>query len=98
MLPSAFTITCIYCFIDLDTDYELYFYLICVPTMTGKCISFFIDLDTDYDLYFYLPQRNGYASLPYPIKLMGSAFSISLWVRYYEATQTGTFFTMFTTP
>jgi len=54
------------------------------------------DLNLNYDLDFFLPSRTGYAALQYPIKLSGGAFSITLWIKFYEKDQTGNIMTIFT--
>ncbi|XP_067672504.1 uncharacterized protein [Haliotis asinina] len=53
------------------------------------------NLDRNYDMLFNLPQKTGYAYLPYPIRLTANKFSVSLWVRFLEPSGTGTFFTMY---
>ncbi|XP_062611525.1 uncharacterized protein LOC134273339 [Saccostrea cucullata] len=53
------------------------------------------NLDVNYDMYFYLTKQDGYAALPYPISLNADAFSISVWVRFYHSSITGTFLTIF---
>ena len=64
--------------------------------MYACVIVIFTVLDTDYDLFFYLPTRNGYAALPYPIKLMTTSLTISMWVRFYESGHDETYFTLYT--
>ena len=56
----------------------------------------FLALNEDYDMQFYLPSKVGSATLPYPIKLQSSEFSITLWVKYAQKMDTGTYFTLFT--
>ncbi|XP_065923868.1 uncharacterized protein [Magallana gigas] len=68
-------------------------YCRCPLGKTGEsCVR---DLDTNYDLYFYLTSQDSYAALPYPIYLSGSSFSLSVWVRFYQSSLTGTFLTIF---
>lgn len=64
-----------------------------IPVHDGFVLS---DLDPNYDLYFYRTSQDGYAALPYPIYLSGSSFSLSVWVRFYQSSLTGTFLTIFT--
>ncbi|XP_061175426.1 uncharacterized protein LOC133184388 [Saccostrea echinata] len=53
------------------------------------------NLDVNYDMYFYLTKQDGYAALPYPISMNADSFSISVWVRFYHSSITGTFLTIF---
>ncbi|XP_052071119.1 uncharacterized protein LOC127709553 [Mytilus californianus] len=74
---------------DMVNDY----YCRCNLGLTGEYCA--RELDTNYDLLFYLPAHNGYAALPYPIKLTGSGITISMWVKFQVSGNKQIYFTLY---
>ncbi|XP_036362858.1 uncharacterized protein LOC115216258 [Octopus sinensis] len=61
----------------------------CSSTSSSKAVSL------DHDLWFYLPDKRGMAVMNNPLLLEGMDLSMSLWINFDRAGDTGTFMNVF---